>query len=307
MREADASRQGEGAVVPDHIGRTGPQLADLPASFVRLEACEQPTCFRLPVTDDLCVGPAGQRFLFGGAGLGAALSAMEQVTGRPPVYASAQFLSFARPGETLSLDVRTLAAGRQTSQALVVATVDGRAVLSVAGALGARTSDSSGVWVRPPRVPDPDSCPLVRHWRGDDGIHAGLDIRVAKGRYGADQVGAPEMDGRMILWARPRGDVAIDVPFLAVLADLVPGGIGNALGDDIGGNSLDNVLRIVSVRPTRWVLVDVAIAAIEAGVAHGTVTLSTDGGIVMALGSQSIIVRPRRHLGAVGKAGRSDP
>lgn len=266
---------------------------DRQVSIVRLNACEDPTRFDLEVTPDLCVGDRQRRFLFGGAGLAAASAAMVRVTGRPLVYASAQFISFARPGERLVVTVRVLAAGRQTSQAVVSGAVDDRAVFSVTGALGHREEFGTGQWARPPRVPPPAMCPAVRHWGGDDGIHASLDLRVAQGRYGIDQVGGPEPDGRMILWARPRNGHTIDAAFLAILADLAPGGIGNALGDNVGGNSLDNVLRVVALRPTTWVLVDVAVAAISAGVAHGTVTLSTDTGVVMAQGSQSMIVRPR--------------
>ena len=79
-----------------------------------------------------------------------------------------------------------------------------------------------------------------------------------------------------------------------MIADLVPDGIGNARGENAGGNSLDNVLRIVALRPTRWVMVDILISAIGAGVAHGSVTLSTEEGAILAQGSQSIIVRSRR-------------
>lgn len=79
--------------------------------------------------------------------------AMEWVTGRSTICACAQFVFFARPGKQLS---RCRPKGR-TEQ-----------------------------WPRPPAVLNPGVCPVVRHWRGDEDVHAGLDIRGANGRYGLD-------------------------------------------------------------------------------------------------------------------------
>ena len=167
-------------------------------------------------------------------------------------------------------------------------------VFSVTGALGRRSDTSAGQWAQRLSVPGAETCPTVRHRHGEDGAHGKLNIRLARGHYGLDQIGAPDANGRLVLWVRPRGDVAIDVAFLAMIADLVPDGIGNALGENAGGNSLDNVLRIVALRSTNWVMVDILISAIDAGIAHGSVTLSTDEGAILAHGSQSIIVRSRR-------------
>lgn len=219
------------------------------------------------------------------------MTAMERVTGRPSICASAQFISFARPGEQLLLEVTVPVTGRHNSQAIVTGSVGDRLVLSAAGSLGVRADLRSEQWIRRPEVPEPDACPEVRHWRGDAGVHAGLDIRVAKGRYGLDRRGAAEPDGQMVLWVRPRHNSSIDLAFLAILADFVPGGIGNALSENADGNSLDNVLRIIGLHQTPWVMVDVLIHAMSKGIAHGSVVLSTAEGIIMAQGSQSIIVR----------------
>ena len=63
------------------------------------------TSFSLRVTEDLCVGPLGHVFLFGGAGLGAAVLALEQTFQRGLVWATAQYISFARLGADVVLDV----------------------------------------------------------------------------------------------------------------------------------------------------------------------------------------------------------
>ena len=55
-----------------------------------------PRTWVLPLTEDECSG-AGR--LFGGTGLGAAVRALEADAARPLVWATAQFISHAVPGE----------------------------------------------------------------------------------------------------------------------------------------------------------------------------------------------------------------
>jgi acyl-CoA thioesterase len=165
----------------------------------------------------------------------------------------------------------------------------------VNAALGSRDSDISGVWVQPPDVPPPLECPLHEHWRGDaGGLHAQIEMRMAKGKFGFDMQGAPRSeDGRLIMWMRPIAGQDIDAATLAIFADHVPSGIGNALGFNAGGSSLDNTIRIVRLVPTEWVLCDIGIHAVNAGFGHGAMRLFSEDGQLMATASQSVIVR--RH------------
>ena len=96
-----------------------------------------PTAFELDVTPPIAVGPADRLFMFGGVGLGASLTALEQVTGRPVVWATAQYESYARPGETVTFTVDERVRGNQVSQARVSAPAqDGRQAV-LAGVRGA--------------------------------------------------------------------------------------------------------------------------------------------------------------------------
>ena len=56
----------------------------------------------MPIVPGLTSGRADA--LFGGCGLGAAIEVMEQVTGRPCVWATAEYLSYASPPSVLELD-----------------------------------------------------------------------------------------------------------------------------------------------------------------------------------------------------------
>ena len=85
----------------------------------------------------------------------------------------------------------------------------------------------------------------------------------------------------------------IDSAMLAILADFVPSGVGNALGRNAGGNSLDNTLRIRRITPTEWVLCDIRIVGVHGGFAHGAMHLFAQSGDLMATASQSLIVRVR--------------
>ncbi len=91
-------------------------------TFYGLEPTDDPLRWRLPVVPQVCSGFGA---LFGGAGLGASIEVLERVTGRPLVWATAQFLQFARPPSVVELDINEEVRGHATSQARVLARVDG--------------------------------------------------------------------------------------------------------------------------------------------------------------------------------------
>jgi acyl-CoA thioesterase len=142
-------------------------------------------------------------------------------------------------------------------------------------------------------VPPPDACPVSRHWRSEgEDLHSRIEVRVAHGRFREPgETGDLSPDGRLILWIRPTGGHAVDAAMLAVIADFTPSGIGAALGVRAGGNSLDNTLRVRALPPTGWVLCDIQIQGVHGGFGHGAMTLYSDAGVLMALASQSVIIR----------------
>jgi acyl-CoA thioesterase len=264
------------------------------ASFFDLRATHNPHRWYMPLSPAVCVGPPDGMFMFGGVGLASAVSAMERTTGRPVIWATAQYLSYARPPSVVDLDVWVPAAGKYNSQARVTGHVGDQEIFTVNAALGARPSELSRQWLQMPDAPRPEECEPAEHWRGGgEGLHSRIEVRVAKGRYGADRVGNAEADGRSLLWVRPRERFPIDAPMLAIMADFVPSGIGNALGQNAGGNSLDNTLRVRRIVPTEWVLCDIRIHGVHGGFGHGAMYLFAQDGELMATASQSLIVRVR--------------
>ncbi len=254
-----------------------------------------PMRFALIVTPQHCVGHPDSMFLFGGAGLGAALAAVEVATGRPAVWAAAQYLSYARPGSQLDLEVAVPVSGKYTSQARVTARVGDQEILTVNVALGQRPGAPEAQWAAMPIVPPPGDCPAMEYnWvRRDDDINGSIEQRTAHGRFGkARGDGGPSPDGAARIWVRPHDPaIAIDRIMLAVMADFLPSGVGNALGTNAGGNSLDNTIRFARVVPTEWVLADIRIHAASGGFVHGRVHLFAQDGTLMATASQSLILR----------------
>jgi acyl-CoA thioesterase len=235
----------------------------------------------------------GHGFLFGGCGLGAAVAALEGSSGRPVVWATAQYLSYANPPSMLDIDVTLAADGRSITQARVVGHVADTEILTVNAALGTRDLPVEGVWVEFPTVPAPEDCP-VRGARlpGTESIQDRIDVRLARARAWDDIDGHPAPGGRSLLWARLPDllDMSSGAS-LAILGDYVPFGIGQALGRAGGGNSLDNTLRVYRLVPTDWVLLDIRIHAVAHGFGHGAVHLWADDGTLLATASQSTIVR----------------
>ena len=96
-------------------------------------------------------------------------------SGRPTVWSTAQYLSYAPTGSDLELSVTLAAEGRRVTQAPGGgprrATPRSSPSTPPPGSPG--SLDAEGVWVDPPEVPPPDECPPRRLPR----LHLDLDLR----------------------------------------------------------------------------------------------------------------------------------
>jgi acyl-CoA thioesterase-2 len=261
-------------------------------TFFGLQRTEDPYKWRMPIVPGLT---SGRQALFGGAGLGASIEVMEQITGRPCVWATAQYLTYATPPSVLELDVTEVVRGHQISQARCLAHVGGAEVLTVLAAFGERPLPFEGQWATRPDVPPPADAPprIFRSGHPEDTISSRLDARIAIGRPFTDFPGPPG-SGNSALWVRMPEVLEMSAAALAIIGDFVPFGIGQALGQMAGGNSLDNTLRIAHRVPTDWVLADIRVHAVADGFAHGLVHLWAEDGTLLGTASQSTIVRAWR-------------
>ncbi len=256
-------------------------------AFLGLEPTHNPHRWVLPVVPGISTGG---NFLFGGCGLGAAIAAIEGTTGRCTVWAAGQYLSYARPPEIMDVDVTVAVDGHQVTQARAVGHVADREILTVNAALGDRPLEAHGQWSEMPSLPRPDDCPPREHRFEGESIMGRLEVRLADGRAWRELDGTPG-SGRCALWARMPEVLDMSAAALAILGDYVPFGVGQALGEMAGGNSLDNTLRVVRLVPTEWVLLDIHVHAVQRGFGHGLVHLWAEDGTLLATASQSCIVR----------------
>jgi acyl-CoA thioesterase len=256
--------------------------------FLGLTPTHNPHRWVLPVVPGLTTGGG---FLFGGCGLAAGVEALERTTGRPLIWATAQYLSYARPPDVMDVDVTIPIEGRRATQARATAHVVDREILTVNAALGASDIDATGEWEKMPDVPPPDDSPPRMYRRArDNSIMQRIDVRLASGRDFTEFDGTPG-SGRSALWARMPEVLDMSAAALAVLGDYVPFGVGQSLGRPAGGTSLDNTIRVVRLVPTEWVLIDILVHAVYNGFGHGLVHLWAEDGTLLATASQSCMVR----------------
>jgi len=258
-------------------------------AFLGLEQTETASRWTLPIERHLCTSGA---FLFGGCGLAAAISALEGTSGRTLVWATGQYLSFAKPGEVLDIDVTIAVDGHQITQARAVGRVGDREIITVNAALGERPGKPSGQFEVMPDIEPPAT---VRHHvhrsAGDGWINDQLEQRLVKGREFGDRDGTLG-DGQSLMWARiPAVIEGIDATALAILGDFVPMGVGMSFGIEGGGTSLENTLRVVRLVPTEWVLLDIRVHGADHGFGHGLVHMFAEDGTLLATASQSCVVR----------------
>ena len=255
--------------------------------FLGLERSGEST-WHLTVADRL-VTPG--QFLFGGCGLAAGLVALEEASGRPTVWATAQYLSYAPRGADVVVTTDLAVTGGHVTQARALATVDSREILTVNAALGTGTLSAPGPWATMPDVPGPEQCPprLMPQGLGTS-IFEHVESRVALGRAFTDLDGTPG-DPHSAIWARVPGHFDPSAATLAIFGDYVSGGVSQPLGRRTMGRSLDNTIRIVTLEPTEWVLCDIHMYALAGGFAQGTAFLWSRGGTLLATASQSIAAR----------------
>ncbi|MFN0091765.1 MAG: acyl-CoA thioesterase [Acidimicrobiales bacterium] len=257
--------------------------------FLGLQPTHNPNRWFLPIELGICGGSGS---LYGGCGLAAAIVAMEAAAERPLVWANCQYLAHARPPAIMDLDVTLAVVGNAATQARVIGRVGDQEVLHAHGTLGQRELPLSGAWIGMPDVAPPADCKprsMPHHIPGT--LSSRLEQRVAEG----EGLHLDIDDGRSALWCRLRDGSGwtLSAATLGILGDFVPSGVGLALGELTAGASLDNTIRVANLVETEWVLCDIRVDAVANGFGHGMVYLWAEDGSLLAMASQSIMVKLR--------------
>ncbi len=229
-------------------------------------------------------------FLFGGCGLAAGVVALEAASGRPAVWASAQYLAYALEGADVDITTNLAVVGGHVTQARATATVAGHEILTVNAALG--TGLLTGPpWLVMPDVAPPHECPRreLPEWF-DRSIFEHVETRVALGRRASELDGTPGSPVSA-LWARIPGHLDPSAATIAILGDFVSGGASEPLGRRTRGRSLDNTIRVATLTATEWVLCEIHMHALVGGFGQGTAFLWSQSGVLLATASQSIAAK----------------
>lgn len=262
-------------------------------SVIRLLAGDHAMSWNFEIVDNLCAGPRGKPFLFGGSTLGVAIEAMERSIKRPVIWANAQYHSFAIPGMIMTLETQIAVVGRRLTQARLLGHAGGTSVISVQATLGGSDDSFDHQWVQPPCAPFWWECPVVLDRRVyKAGINTHFEFRLARGRYpDGTLLDGIRGDGRVLLWVRPVTGYRIDRPMLAIIADYVSVAICDATGNEVGASSLDNTIRFTGLDQSEWLLIDMWIDKIADGIADGGLRIFSEPGILLATASTSLVVR----------------
>lgn len=152
-------------------------------SFIELQRAEE-FVYSLDIEAAHCVGPKGFSFLFGGAGMASAVTALEQSLASDLVLASAQFQSFARFGNKLDIEVTPTDGGRKLRRAQAIGKVEGKTVFTVDAVLSEMTGQGVQQWAAmPTNLATPENCsiwPIVPEQDSNARLLDRLDVRLAK-------------------------------------------------------------------------------------------------------------------------------
>ncbi len=257
-------------------------------TFMGMEQLGDPLHWRLEVGEHL-ITPGN--FLFGGCGLGAGLVALEEASGRPTIWGSAQYLSHAPTHATLTFEVDLAAVGGRVTQGRAVGRMGEVEVLTVNASLGSSSLDAGGVWVEMPEVPGPLDCPVRRlPTEVQRTIFSSVETRVALGRTFEQLDGTPGSSDSA-LWCRVPGHLEPSAATLAIFGDFLSGAASQPTGMRLMGRSLDNTVRVVQLEPTEWVLLDIRMHALVNGYAQGIAYLWSERGTLLGTASQTVAIR----------------
>ena len=221
---------------------------------------------------------------YGGAGLALTIVAMEAATRRRVRWATAQFVSSARIGDDITIEVQVAAAGRSTSQLRVNGSVEGRTLFHALGATGLPHSELPGrAFPAMPAVPAPDACPPLDVPRAAGG---------SPGHFETEDVRDAGTESPMRAWIRLYDHDVARPAMLGYIADLVPLAVRRALDVRGAGASLDNTIRVGAPVRSPWVLLELEPDFTDAGYAHGTVRLWSQTGELVAVATQTATLRP---------------
>jgi acyl-CoA thioesterase len=268
------------------------------AAFLGL-ASEEAGRFRFTVEDRLSRMDAR---LYGGTAIAVSIATAEELTKRPVLWMTTQFVATAAQGTEIDVLAEVLAPGKRTNQVRITGTDGaGTAVFASLGATGHhRDGGMTGEFERMPKVSSPESAEAGNPFSamakaaGVERPDAGSSFPSDTGFASVVEMRAAEVldhpdpgPGRICMWLRRKDGEAITPALAAFMADMVPMSVALACGAMAGGTSLDNSIRIGTFEETEWILLDLRPHLAAGDYGHGSAHIWSEGGHLMATASQT--------------------
>jgi acyl-CoA thioesterase len=268
------------------------------AAFLGLHA-EDGGRFRFVVADRLSRMDAR---LYGGTAIAVSIATAEELTKRPVLWMTTQFVATAAQDTEISVLAEVLAPGKRTNQVRITGTDGaGAAVFASLGATGHhREGGLEGEFERMPEVSPPKSADAASNpfsvmaqaagapasdapsFPSDSGFASVVEMRAA------EVVDHPDPGpGRVCMWLRRKDGEAITPALAAFMADMIPMSVALACGAMAGGTSLDNSIRIGTFVETEWILLDLRPHLAAGDYGHGSAHIWSEDGHLMATASQT--------------------
>lgn len=238
--------------------------------------------YALSALEPACVGSGDHHFFMGGAGMAAAIHALEDWTGKPLLWSTVQFITHGMRGDDLVLRLKQVGGGRRIVQTRAQLYRGEELLQQMVAALGARECEQDQQLAKMPNVAAPEDCPP----KADDAFQQNGNLIDQFERRTARE--APE-SGLEWMWIRPKFETAIDASLLSLISDFFLG----AHPRTRRGTSLDNTFRLYSTTQTNWILSCTELSGFVRGAVHGHQKLFSQDGTLLSISSQTgLLPRP---------------
>jgi acyl-CoA thioesterase len=225
--------------------------------------------------------------LYGGTAIAASVVAMEAATGHGVLWITTQYVATARLGDVIECTVDVLARGRNICQVQVTGRFESEVLfVSLGSTATPRQGGLEGQYQAMPRTAPPEACESMIFGLGRADGFKGFTEQVEYRL--AESLGPPETAPPLALWVRLNGDRPFTPAGIAFVADMVPGAIARCAGKVGGGASLDNSLRFGrNPDDQEWILLELRGHMAVGAHAHGSVSVWSRTGELLAVGGQS--------------------
>ena len=249
----------------------------------------------LHINQNIC---SPQSTLYGGCALALAIEYLESKYERNLVMASTQFIGQSYSGQALRFASTTGVNGKSFTQSTVNTYADGKHQFQTEGSLGSRQTPCE---IRGKKAPldvlHPLDCKRVPHLEFTEGfISPRFEIRhdpnLNPFSPNSSNKVSPTSPTLSTFWAQMPECLEVSAASLAILADIAPSATNMWTGQFMIASSLDNTIRILNLAQSDWILCEMELSGINHGIAHTTMNMWNEDGVLLAVASQSYILRP---------------